>query len=124
MKMTEADVVWTPDHPFVEDARNKGTIRVERHLSGWKRSRDDRWMPATCLGAWGEVPTKGDRIKQLLAMFILFNTITVRDGVHPQRAHTAFLEIDEYRRTISPDTPGADQDAAQKASDTQILQPE
>jgi hypothetical protein len=76
----------------------------------WQRTDGDRWMPAACLGAMGEVPTENNPDRQLLAMFILFNTITVRDGIDPQAAHKAFLEIDEYRRTISPDQEGADND--------------
>jgi hypothetical protein len=40
-------------------------------------------------------------------MFILFNTVTARDGIDVQKACKAFLEIDEYRRAISPDAPGA-----------------
>jgi hypothetical protein len=42
-------------------------------------------------------------------MFILFHSITVRDGVPTNLAHEAFLKIDEYRKTISPDTPGAEE---------------
>lgn len=53
-------------------------------------------MPATCLGAFGEVPTKDSRDRQLLAMFILFNTIVVRDGLDAAMVHQAFLAIDEY----------------------------
>jgi hypothetical protein len=44
-------------------------------------------------------------------MFILFNTITVRDHVDVEAAHNAFLAIDEYRQTISPDTKGAEEAA-------------
>ena len=48
-----------------------------------------------------------DRIRQLLAVFILFNTVTMRDGIDVQKAHKAFLAIDEFRQTIAPDLPGA-----------------
>nr|WP_321985212.1 hypothetical protein [uncultured Lichenicoccus sp.] len=41
-------------------------------------------------------------------LFIDFNTIVVRDGVPVEAAHRAFLRIDEYRRLISPDAPGAE----------------
>jgi hypothetical protein len=117
MKMKDADVIWIPvfDAPTLKEypelaAANAGHVRVERHLSGWQRTLGDRWMPATALGDMGEVPTKDDPIKQLLAMFILFNTLVVRDRIDPFRAHQAFLEIDEYRRTISPDAPGAERE--------------
>jgi len=114
MKMKDADVIWTPVFaPSVLKeyrglaAPGAGCVRVEHHHSGWQRTPGDRWMGATCLGEMGEVPTKDDPIKQLLAMFMLFNTLVVRDGINPLRAHEAFLAIDEYRRTISPDAPGA-----------------
>jgi hypothetical protein len=84
-----------------------GAIRVERHLSGWERTPGDMWMPATSLGVMGGYKTKGDPIKQLLAMFVLFNTVTVRDGISVMAAHAAFMEIDEYRAAISPDIPAA-----------------
>lgn len=62
-------------------------------------------MPATALSS---NPKKEKATHQLLAMFITFNTIVVRDGIDPQVAHRAFLEIDEYRQRISPDMYGAD----------------
>ena len=37
-------------------------------------------------------------VDRLLGMFILFNTLVVRD--RPMAAHAAFLEIDEYRMAI------------------------
>jgi hypothetical protein len=103
MKIIVADVIWTPADADVPTA---GAIRVERHLSGWQRTPQDRWMPAASAFELG-YETKGDTIKQLLSLFILFNTITVRDGVNVAKAHNAFLAIDEYRRSISPDAPGA-----------------
>lgn len=98
MKMVEADVIWTPG----------GDVRVARHLSGWERTPGDLWMPATALGEMAQVPTKGKPHMQLLAMFILFNTIVVRDRIPAIVAHRAFLAIDEYRHSISPDAPGAE----------------
>jgi hypothetical protein len=108
MKMIEADVVWVPNREWNADAPNRGAVRVERHGSHWQRTWGDYWMPATLLGEMGEVGTKDDPIKQLLAMFILFNTIVVRDGISVANAHAAFLQIDEYRKAISPDAPGAE----------------
>jgi hypothetical protein len=98
MKITEADVVWTPAHYGDPGA---GSIRVERHGSGWQRTPGDRWMPAATAF---EYPYKGD---PLLSLFILFDTVTVRDGIPVQAAHKAFLAIDEYAKCISPDIKGA-----------------
>jgi hypothetical protein len=102
MKITEADIVWVPASA---DVPNAGSIRVERHTSGWQRTPCDRWMPAMSLTP---PPTKEKATHQLLAMFILFNTVVVRDGIDPQAAHRAFLAIDEYRQRISPDMEGAE----------------
>jgi hypothetical protein len=99
MKLTEADVIWTPSNA---EAPNCGAVRVERHKSGWQRTRGDLWMPAGALGECGQIDTKRSRERQLLAMFILFNTLVVRDGIDARRAHQAFLGIDEYRMAISP----------------------
>lgn len=98
MRAVDADVVWNPE----------GDVRIERHGSHWQSGIGEFWMPATCLGEFGQVKTDGDPTKQLLAVFVLFNTIVVRDRVRPEVAHKAFLKIDEYRKAISPDSPGAE----------------
>ena len=41
-------------------------------------------------------------------LFIEFHTIVVRDRIPVDAAHREFLKIDEYRRRIAPDIPGAD----------------
>lgn len=105
MKLTEADVVWTPAHRT--DAPDAGSIRVERHGSGWKRTRGDYWMQAWSAWDFGGHPRAKNPDVQLLSMFILFNTIVLRDGIAAERAHQAFLAIDEYRHTISRDIKGA-----------------
>jgi hypothetical protein len=104
MKLEVSDVIWTP---FTDDDNpNAGNVRVEHHLSGWQRTEGDRWMPAKSLGPIGGMNM--DQYPGLLAMFILFNTLVVRDGIDPNRAHRAFLAIEEYRLAVSPDAPGAD----------------
>ncbi|WP_137390847.1 hypothetical protein [Rhodoligotrophos defluvii] len=44
---------------------------------------------------------------QIALMFIAFHTCVVRDGIDPQDAHRAFLNIEEYRKRISFDIDGA-----------------
>lgn len=106
MKVTEVDVIWTP--LWWDDAEHPGLIRIEKRGSGWKRTRGDFWMHANSFGTYG-VGLEPGPIMDALAMFILFNTIVVRDGVPVEKAHEAFLKIDEYRKMISPDCPGAEQ---------------
>ena len=48
-----------------------------------------------------------DLTAQVALLFVDFNTLVVRDGIDPQRAHTEFLKIQDYCERISPDTPGA-----------------
>lgn len=95
MKLTDADVVWTPGDP--------SNVRVERHGSGWKRTQGDRWSHAHDFAG-----RDGTADAQKLAMFVLFNTLVVRDSMDVHATHKAFLLIDEYRETIPRDTPGAD----------------
>ena len=45
---------------------------------------------------------------KVMMLFIDFHKLVVRDGVDPQNAHREFLKIDEYRRRIGLDIPGAD----------------
>ena len=45
--------------------------------------------------------------EKVMMMFIDFHTVVVGDGIDPQNAHREFLKIDEYRKRISPDIPGA-----------------
>jgi hypothetical protein len=117
MKLIEADVIWTPvwsaddlaKYPDL-DGDYPGMVRVELHGSHWQRTRGDRWAQAAT--AWdpmhGTIPPKNNRTWQLLSMFILFNSIVVRDRVPVEDAHRAFLKIDEYRQHISHDIPEAD----------------
>lgn len=86
MKIIEADVVWTPAHR--DDCPGASAVRVERHGTQWQRTPGDYWMPAASLGAYGEVPTKGGPVKQLLGMFSLLNTIVVRDTLKPRIGHS------------------------------------
>jgi hypothetical protein len=68
-----------------------------------------RWSGAvSALQFCSLAPSKRDPITRLLSLFILFSTITVRDGIEVAKAHDAFLAIDEYRLAISPDAPGAE----------------
>jgi hypothetical protein len=41
-----------------------------------------------------------------------FHALVVRDGMHPQAVHQAFLVIDEYREAISPGIEGASRETA------------
>jgi hypothetical protein len=55
-------------------------------------------------------PNKDDLAWQLASMFVLFNTLVVRDRIPVEAAIWRSSRSDEYRRAISPDTPGADLD--------------
>jgi hypothetical protein len=92
MRLVDTDVVWTPRHG----------VRVELHGTNWTRTEGDRWTRAY------DTQDPNRETDRLLGMFILFNTLVVRDRIDPKAAHAAFLEIDEYRMAISPDAPGAD----------------
>ena len=42
-----------------------------------------------------------------MRLFLDFHALVVRSGINPQDAHREFLKIDEYRRRIDRDIPGA-----------------
>jgi hypothetical protein len=68
MKITDADVLWVPAYSKVPDA---GDIVVKRHGTHRRAQYPNHmWMPATDMGPYGIHPTRGDPIKQLLAMML------------------------------------------------------
>jgi hypothetical protein len=106
MKAKDADVVWVPRYKGQKSA-HVGEVRVEHHYSRWQDyPGGNSWMPVTYLDG-GEKAPRGE-LRKLLGIFIMFNSLVVRDGINPKRVHEAFLMIDEYRRTISPDIPGSE----------------
>jgi hypothetical protein len=108
MKLNETNVIWTPGYAAeYAPPGMAGTVRLERHGTHWQRTPGDRWMHAWC--AFENHPGKvTDKRMQALSLFVLFNTLVVRDEIKPEAVHKAFLGIDEYRRIISPDTEGAE----------------
>ena len=92
MKLKDAAIVWGPaNRP--EDALC-GQVKIVLHHGQWERTSGDRWMPASNCFPPGQ---------EELGMFVLFNALVVRDGIDPQVAHKAFLQIAEYRQRIAPD---------------------
>jgi hypothetical protein len=75
--------------PFLSDGDRKETARYKRDagasLTDW-RHRSSEQLKALVLSE--------------------FHALVVRDGMHPQAVHQAFLVIDEYREVISPDIKG------------------
>ena len=95
MKFTEAMIAWTP-----------GTDRIAVGLwpdeTHW--SRDYLFTAGACDLALHRMSSDARRA----TLMVHFNTCVVRDCIPPQVAHRAFLTIDEYRRAISPDQLGAE----------------
>jgi hypothetical protein len=74
MNITEAVVIWTPARHSSAEA---GTLRVERRDYNWKRTPGCRWSPATGLSTMEQIDAEQDLEQKFLALFKLFNTITV-----------------------------------------------
>jgi hypothetical protein len=91
MKLKIAFVWWFPGGDVGVVCRNAEGRLDDIPKRAW-------WMPAA---------HRDFKSHSKLCMFVLFNTLVVRDKVDPQVAHQAFLAIDEYRKTISYNTPGA-----------------
>ena len=109
MKATEAHFLWTPadckkrllrrgDHP-------PGSVKVLRFLSDGDRQEAQRYKRDAGASFTDWRHRSSEQLKALV--LAVFHALVVRDGIHPQAAHQAFLVIDEYREIISPDIEGA-----------------
>jgi hypothetical protein len=91
-------------------------MKLVEAMYGWNRNSDE-----IDVGPWPDTTGWSDRYSltggacytnirqmapdQLAAqIFIDFHMIVLRDGVDVQAAHRAFLKIDEFRRSIAPET--------------------
>ena len=104
MKQIEAIIAWTPVRwaDLKPDTAGQVAVLAMPDMDGVA----ERYiMRAGASSSSLLALTEEARVTRL---FIDFQTIVVRDGIEPQRAHRAFLQIDEYRYRISPDTEGAE----------------
>jgi hypothetical protein len=90
VNLTDAIVVWTPRH---EGVANPGAIRLERRGAPFTRTAGDRWLPAAKAGTFKDTSTE-----RLLSLFVLFNTLVMRDGIDAADAHRAFPRHQRVRR--------------------------
>jgi len=97
MKLAEAYVVWKPQTDQVEviHESQKRSIPPRYYWLGIAQSDFGAKQPETA-------------VERELLMFVTFNTLVVRDSVPAEAVHKAFLRVEEYRKRISRDTPGAD----------------
>jgi hypothetical protein len=104
MKLIEAMIAWNPEEYPAGSNPSAGQIEVGQwpDKAGW--SRRYRRTVGACFTETHEM-SNAERERQ---MFLDFHTCVVRDGIDPQKAHKAFLVIDEYRMLISPDIEGAE----------------
>ena len=104
MKLKEVMIAWTADLSYTADDPMRGQVKVgpwpDKHR--WSDAYDN--TEGMCDLDWHQMSDEG----RLLALFVLFHALVVRDGINPQVAHEAFLEIDEYRQRIAPDIAGAE----------------
>ena len=93
MKLAEIMYAWTP---ATWESPTAGQVRVGVHPDrvGWTRPF------ASCLGACDLSFVEASDSERIIQMFVAFHAMVVRDGIDPQVAHTAFLEIDEYRAIV------------------------
>jgi hypothetical protein len=104
MKAHEAVIAWTPmsfNHKLTRGQVMIGPLTQEGERPDWAK-------PYVMTGGaispkWRE--KRGTYLTTVV--FVLFNTLVVRDGIPVDAAHEAFLAIDEYAETISPDIKGA-----------------
>ena len=106
MKAKDALVAWTPDTPAFAGMATRGMVRVGPLVG--EDEGDWTWNFACTGGAAFTDRRKLTGWRAVAMMMIEFHTLVVGGYIDPQVAHEAFLAIDEYRRRIAPDIPGAD----------------
>jgi hypothetical protein len=112
MKARDAHILWTPadyrkrllrrgDHP-------PGSVKVLPFLSDGDRKEAARYKR----DAGASFTDWRHRSSEQLKALAQFQALVVRDGMHPQAVHQAFLVIDEYREAISPDIESGSRETA------------
>jgi hypothetical protein len=109
MKAREAHILWTPaDYKrrlLRRGGHPPGSVKVLRFLSEADRQEAQRYKRDTGASLTDWRHRSSEQLKALV--LAEFHTLVVRDGMHPQAVHQAFLVIDEYREVISPDIRGS-----------------
>ena len=95
MKYQEALIAWTPH-------TDKITVGHWPDTTGWKNE-----YASTAGACYPHIREINNAFKRDLMLFLDFHAIVVRDKVPVEAAHTAFLEIDEYRKRIAQEVRGA-----------------
>jgi hypothetical protein len=95
MKQIECMYAWTPGTDQI-------AVGPWPDVTGWSDRYD--YTGGACYAEVHKMTSVGQERR----LFIDFNTVVVRDGVPVKAAHNAFLQINEYRALISPNTEGAD----------------
>ena len=109
MKARDAHILWTPadcnrrllrrgDHP-------PGSVKVLPFLSDGDRKEAARYKRDAGASFTDWRHRSSEQLKALV--LAEFHALVVRDGMHPQAVHQAFLVIDEYREAISLDVKAA-----------------
>lgn len=94
MRASESIIAWTPR--WYQDRGNAGEIAV---MPLTRRLEDSdavhfEVVYGGCNRDWQTA--NSDKLEALV--LAAFSTAVVRDGIDPQKAHRAFVEIDEYRQ--------------------------
>lgn len=104
MKAAEALIAWTPsrmvDNPTAGQVKIGPLFQRELH-NDWSAPYAKSGGAANVF--WREI----EGWEAVAFVFIEFNTLVARDGIPPEVAHEAFLNIDEYAERISPEMSGA-----------------
>lgn len=98
MKLAEMMIAWTP---IGIDSPTAGMVRVGPLINPGERDWSKEFL-STGGGAYVGV-RKLSEVEAVAWTFIEFHTLVARDGIDPQKAHEAFLSIDEYVANVAPD---------------------
>jgi hypothetical protein len=98
MKLAESVIAWTP---ATADSPTTGMVRVGALI---KPDQEDWTASYLCTGGGAYLGVRKLSKPEAVAWtFIEFHLLVARDGIPVDRAHNAFLAIEEYVDNIPPD---------------------
>ena len=101
--LENAMILWTPSGAVTGYESTEGKVEIVAHPPD---SRERTKIYSRSYGACNFDDWRKPE-ERLLRLYVLFDTLTVCDGMDPWLTHEAFLAIPEYRQNISPDQFGA-----------------
>lgn len=104
MQASRVLIAWTPTHYAATSEcealrRTAGSVAILPWPDLEGRAQSYARTAGASNAGWREASDH----KLVAAIFVVFNAMVLRDGVHPMTAHVNLLDIDEYRDNVHAD---------------------